>query len=66
MTVTDLTVVGGGPAGLATAIAACRAGLGVVLVEPVALGGQLVNAATLRFQGTIQVMPATAMGPRSR
>jgi thioredoxin reductase (NADPH) len=47
VTVTDLTVVGGGPAGLATAIAACRAGLGVVLVEPVALGGQLVNAATL-------------------
>ncbi len=47
MTVTDLTVVGGGPAGLATAIAAARAGLGVVLVEPVALGGQLVNIATV-------------------
>jgi hypothetical protein len=28
--------------------------------------GQLVDAATLRFQGTIQVMPATAVGPRSR
>ena len=47
MTVTDLTVVGGGPAGLATAIAAAGNGLSVVLVEPVALGGQLVNTATL-------------------
>ena len=28
--------------------------------------GLLVDAARLRFQGTIEVMPATAMGPRSR
>ncbi len=36
----DVVIIGGGPAGLTAGIFACRAGLNVVLLEKLALGGQ--------------------------
>lgn len=36
----DVVIIGGGPAGLSAGIFACRAGLNVVLLEKLALGGQ--------------------------
>lgn len=43
MTTTDLIIIGAGPGGYETAIAAAREGMKVVLVEAVALGGTCLN-----------------------
>lgn len=43
----DLVVVGSGPAGLATAIAAGRRGLAAVVFEAESVGGELVNRHTI-------------------
>ena len=49
MTRADLIVVGAGPAGVAAALAASEAGLGVILVdEAVAAGGQIYRAPAAR------------------
>jgi thioredoxin reductase (NADPH) len=41
----DVVVVGGGVAGLACGMYAARLGCDVVLIEEMALGGQLLNVA---------------------
>lgn len=43
MTITDLIIIGAGPGGYETAIAAAREGMKVVLVEAEALGGTCLN-----------------------
>lgn len=43
MTTTDLIIIGAGPGGYETAIAAAREGMKVVLVEAEALGGTCLN-----------------------
>ncbi len=44
----DLTIVGGGPAGLAAAVYASSEGLRVALVEPEAMGGQAGTSSMIR------------------
>jgi len=44
MSVYDVLIVGGGPAGLTAGLYACRAGLKTLLVERALFGGQIVNA----------------------
>ena len=39
----DLTIIGGGPAGLSALIYACRANLDVLLIEKESLGGKLIK-----------------------
>ncbi len=41
---TDLIIIGGGPAGLSAAVYAKRAGLSVLLFEKMAFGGQMLNS----------------------
>ncbi|MCQ2571270.1 MAG: thioredoxin-disulfide reductase [Candidatus Saccharibacteria bacterium] len=43
----DLIIVGGGPAGLTSAIYACRAGLKTLVLEANACGGQIIVAADI-------------------
>lgn len=44
MSVYDILIVGGGPAGLTAGLYACRAGLKTLLLERALFGGQIVNA----------------------
>ncbi|MGZ4477831.1 MAG: FAD-dependent oxidoreductase [Nocardioidaceae bacterium] len=44
----DVAIVGAGPAGLAAAVYAASEGLGTVLVEPVAFGGQAGTSSMIR------------------
>ena len=39
----ELTIIGGGPAGLSALIYACRANLDVLLIEKESLGGKLIK-----------------------
>ena len=64
----DLIVVGGGPAGLSTAIYAAREGMDALVIELGALGGQagataLIEAAAARMQA---VLGTTRVTPRFR
>ena len=53
---TDLTIVGGGPAGLTAAIYAVRSGLRTALVEADALGGQVATTSVVEnYPGFTQV-----------
>ena len=57
----DVVVLGAGPAGLAAAVYAASEGLGVLVVEPMSLGGQASSSPMLRnYLGS---RPASAAGP---
>lgn len=47
-TVVDLVVIGGGPAGLATAVYGASEGLSTVLIESEAIGGQAGTSSMIR------------------
>jgi thioredoxin reductase (NADPH) len=65
--VTDLVVIGGGPAGLAAAVYAASEGLGVVVLESEAVGGQAGTSSMIRnYLGFPRGISGMRLGMRAR
>ena len=58
MSTYDIAIIGGGPAGLATAMYAGLRGLGAVVYEAEAFGGQLINLYPTKPVSNFPAQPA--------
>ncbi len=61
---TDILIIGGGPAGLTAAIYACRAGKTVTLCEKESMGGQITHAHQVSNYPGIPEVSGTLLGDR--
>lgn len=62
---TDLTVIGGGPGGMAAAIEAAKAGMAVVLVESGRLGGRAIHGTMLPWRSLERAVDDAGSAPSS-
>ena len=62
MSTYDIAIIGGGPAGLATAMYAGLRGLGAVVYEAEALGGQLINLYPTKPVSNFPAQPSLRRG----
>ena len=61
----DIAVAGGGPAGLTAALFAARHGRSTVLVDPLGMGGAILNTERVEdFPGFPEGVPGFELGPR--
>ncbi len=65
MTEFEIAVVGGGPAGLTAALFAARHGRSTILVDPLCMGGAILNTERIEdFPGFPEGVPGFDLGPR--
>ena len=61
----DIAVVGGGPAGLTAALFAARHGRSTILVDPLGMGGAIMNTERVEdFPGFPEGVAGFELGPR--
>ena len=61
----EIAVAGGGPAGLTAALFAARHGRSTILLDPLGLGGAILNTERVEdFPGFPEGVPGFELGPR--
>src|SRR5574341_2224101 len=63
----EVAVAGGGPAGLTAALFAARHGRSTILLDPLGLGGAILNTERIEdFPGFPEGVPGFELGPRTQ